>query len=337
MAIYQGYKSELLKSQRAYLPNDIIFEFDDNKPNRVRMKTGKLHTFDIYRRLPYVSCICECHDYGKGFVINIGNNRDKEFVVNHNLNSNHIIVQVYDNETKILNETEIDYIDENNIKIIFNNIPKNDQYRVLVYSTRFYTDPGIGNEDDLNYIVEHGIGTNDIVASILNTESNKYEHTQIKNVDMSSDKIEISFKNKIKNNQYLISMESGNYSQTITLNDNTNYEKVFKINHNLDCEDIIVQAYNLTFKNKLYSNVKVKIIDNSNLEISFNKSELQEFQNNAKIRIVLLDVRDVQCCYDIESNKYSEIKHEQENGSWIIDGKEYYWNQDKNEWILKDN
>ena len=30
MAVYQGTKSELMKSQRVYLPNDIIFEFDDS-------------------------------------------------------------------------------------------------------------------------------------------------------------------------------------------------------------------------------------------------------------------------------------------------------------------
>lgn len=320
MAIYQGYRSELLKSQRVYLPNDIILEFDDNKPNKVRMKTGKLHKFDIYRRLPYVSGFCECHDYGKGFVINVGNDKDKEFIVEHNLDSDHIIYQIYDNETNMMNETDVSFIDKNSIKVKFNNIPKKDQYKVLVYSTRYYTDPYIGNEDDLNYEIDHGIGQSDILLSVLNTESNNYEHVQIKNVDSSDDKVEIIFKDKIKNNQYLVSMEAGNYSQTITLNKDSS-NKTFTINHNLDCDNIIVQVYNLTSRRKVYSEAQIKVIDNSNVEVSFREFEPEDFKDRCRMRIVLLDVRDVECCYQIEKNKIHTVKQVKSKIPVIVDWK----------------
>lgn len=318
MAIYQGLKSELMKSQRVYLPNDIIFEFDDNKPNRVRMKTGKLHTYEIYRRLPYVSAMCECHDYGKGFVTNVGNNKDQEFIVTHNLDSNHIIVQIYDNKTNVLNETEINYIDNNSIKVIFNNIPDNEQYKVLVYSTKYYTDPYIGNETDLNYEIEHGIGQSDIVTSVLNTDSNEYEFTQVRNIDMSDDKVEISFNENIKNNQYLIAMEAGNYSQTITLYENSE-NKTFTINHNLDCNDIIVQIYNLTSRRKVYSYAQVEIIDKSNIKITFLGFKPEDFKDKCRMRVVLLDVRDVKCCYNIEKNKIHTVQQTKNDIPVILD------------------
>lgn len=316
MAVYQGFKSDLLKSQRAYLPNDIIFEFDDNKTNKVRMKVGKMHQAEIYRRLPYVSCLCECHGYGQGFVTDIGNNRDREYTINHNLNSEHVIVQIYDNTTNLLSDTEINLIDSNNVKAIFNNVPRNNQYRVLVYSTPYYTDPGIGNEEDLNYEIEHNIGTSDLVLSLLNLNNKRYEYSQIKNVDSSDDKVEISFEEKIHNNQYLVSMEAGNYSQTVTLTSTS--EKTFRINHNLDCRNIIVQMYDLTFKRRVYSKATVKIIDNSNVEISFSEYNPEEFKDRCRIRIVLLDVRHVDCCYHIDANDIREVKESKKDDIPVI-------------------
>lgn len=325
MAIYQGFKSELLKSQRVYLPNDIILEFDDNKPNRVRMRTGKLHTYEIYKRLPYVTGFCECHDYGKGFVTNIGNNKDQEFIITHNLDSNHIIYQIYDNETNIMNETYVSYVNNNSIKVRFNNVPKTDQYRVLVYSTRYYTDPCVGNEDDLEYEIEHDIKQSDIVTSVLNTESNEYEFVQVRNIDMTDDKVEISFNDHIKNNQYLVAMEAGNYSQTVTLDINNFENRTFTINHNLDCENIIVQIYDLTFKRKIYSYAQIRIVDASNVEITFLGFKPEDFKTRCRMRIVLLDVRDVECCYQIEKNKIHKIEPRQSDIPVIVD-----WSPDTN-------
>lgn len=313
MAIYQGTKAELMKSKRAYLPNDIIFEFDDSKKNVVRMKTGKLHTFDKYSRLPYVTALCECHDFGKGFVTNIGDGENKEYVVEHDLDSNHILYQIYDNLTGLLIETHVESVDNNNIKVIFNSVADVEQYKVVIYSARYYTDPCIGNEEDLDYEIDHEIGVNDILTSVLNTESNEYEYTQVRNVDANDTTVSISFNQHIKNNQYLVSMDQGNYTQTVSISSTS--EKTFLINHNLDCEDILVQIYSLTEKKKIYSYAQIKLIDKDNVEITFLNFDKEYFKDRQRLRIVILDVRDIDGCCFVKEDPFYKIE-KQENRKW---------------------
>ena len=95
-------------------------------------------------------------------------------------------------------------------------------------------------------------------------------------------------------------MEAGNYSQTVTLTSTS--EKTFNINHNLDCRDLIVQLYDLTFKRRIYSKAQVRIVDNSNVEVSFKEYYPEDYKDRDRIRIVLLDVRHVDCCYHIDAN-----------------------------------
>lgn len=62
----------------------------------------------------------------------IGNNIDTEFIINHNLNTINLIIQVYDLQNNGLIFTDIEFIDNNNIKVSFSNyIPTNNNFLVV--------------------------------------------------------------------------------------------------------------------------------------------------------------------------------------------------------------
>jgi predicted AAA+ superfamily ATPase len=67
------------------------------------------------------------------FVTNVGDNVSTTINVNHNLNSEDVIVQVFRNSSpKDTVFCDIERVDNNNIQLIFANPPTTNEYRVII-------------------------------------------------------------------------------------------------------------------------------------------------------------------------------------------------------------
>lgn len=62
----------------------------------------------------------------------IGDGQKTEFLLNHNLGSRFVIVQIFESLTGDSVETEIKRVDNNNVEIYFNNPPDIDEYCVVI-------------------------------------------------------------------------------------------------------------------------------------------------------------------------------------------------------------
>lgn len=62
----------------------------------------------------------------------IGNGISNEFVIDHDLGTRFVIVQIFDNETGEEIEASVTRIDNNNVKLEFNNPPSVDEFCVVI-------------------------------------------------------------------------------------------------------------------------------------------------------------------------------------------------------------
>lgn len=62
----------------------------------------------------------------------VGDGQKTEFLLNHNLGSRFVIVQIFESLTGDSVETEVKRIDDNNVEIYFNNPPSSEEYCVVI-------------------------------------------------------------------------------------------------------------------------------------------------------------------------------------------------------------
>jgi len=62
----------------------------------------------------------------------VGDGETTEFLLNHNLGSRYVIVQIFESSTGDSVETEVKRVDDDNVEIYFNNPPNLDEYCVVI-------------------------------------------------------------------------------------------------------------------------------------------------------------------------------------------------------------
>ena len=188
-----------------------------------------------------------------------------QYNVNHNLNSYNTFEQIYDKETGQLVNINVDRIDQNNIKLTFNNE---------------YVNQNINKEYSLIIFGEVDIDSIEYPSTIYNT---KFETCIVKNkkdapIVLNYDQISDDFK---------IEYDTG-YETMIYDSDYDSRQTVYHIEHNMNNENIVLQIYD---DHNLKVDSYVQIVDKNNIILVVNKALILD--EKYKINILALPEENV--------------------------------------------
>jgi hypothetical protein len=143
------------------------------------------------------------------YVTNIGNNVDSEYVVQHNLDTQNVIVQIYDNVTNEQVYTTTINDSRNTTILRFNQpIPLNSlRVIVLTGSSTLRHVSVIGNGSSNEFTVFHNLNNKDVVVQVFNQENGELSYPNILNASESH--VVIKFEAPIPPNSHKVVVVNG--------------------------------------------------------------------------------------------------------------------------------
>jgi hypothetical protein len=143
---------------------------------------------------------------GTQYTAIIGDGIRKEYDILHNLNTENVIIQIYDNISNEAVFTEVKIISPSMSRIIFNESIGVNSFRAVIFtgiSASSYTSL-LGNGVDNVFVVSHNLNSQNIIIQVYDQETNELVYPSISNI--SPNQSLISFKHPIALNAYRVVM-----------------------------------------------------------------------------------------------------------------------------------
>jgi len=145
-------------------------------------------------------------NHGSQYTAIIGDGIRESYEVLHNLNTENIIVQVYDNVTNEVVFTEVVIVSPTICRIIFNEAINVNSFRVVIFSgisASTYMSL-LGNGVDNVFVISHNLNSQNIIIQVYDQVTNELVYTSISNI--SPNQSLVSFKHPIALNAYRVVM-----------------------------------------------------------------------------------------------------------------------------------
>ena len=143
------------------------------------------------------------------YVANIGDGINTEYTIRHNLNSQNVIVQIYDNTTneQVFTTTINDTVDTTILR--FNDTIPTNSLRVIILqgaSTQRFVSV-VGNGVNSEYTVFHNLNNKDVVVQVFNQENGELVYPNI--LTASDNHVVIKFEQTITPNSHKVVIVNG--------------------------------------------------------------------------------------------------------------------------------
>lgn len=157
-------------------------------------------TFKDRSNLPY-----EPEEY----ITNIGNGTDSSYTINHNLNDQNLVVQIWDNATNRQVFTTIKIETVNSITVSFNKVISTGAFKVVIYKDTDLDKYSINIGDGINsvYTITHNLNDNDLMVQVINNADRSLVSTQTETI--SSNQIKLTFSSPVSSNAYNVTVFRG--------------------------------------------------------------------------------------------------------------------------------
>lgn len=146
--------------------------------------------------------------YGEEFVINVGDGINKEFNLNHNLNDNTVLVQIFNNLNNENVYANVFVTSLSSITVKFNAVYPVDNFRVVIAKgksgAKFTTN--IGDGINVEYLVEHSFNSTNVLTQVYENSTGQIVYPSVTNVDSSH--VLIKFNNAVALNRYRVAIIS---------------------------------------------------------------------------------------------------------------------------------
>lgn len=143
---------------------------------------------------------------GAQYIAIIGDGVRSSYDVMHNLNTENVIVQVYDNITNEAVFTEVVIASPTISRIIFNEAIAVNSFRVVIFSgisASSYTSL-LGNGVDNVFVISHNLNSQNIIIQVYDQQTNELVYPSISNI--SPNQSLVTFKHPILLNSYRVVM-----------------------------------------------------------------------------------------------------------------------------------
>jgi len=184
----------------------------------------------------------------------IGNGIDTEYIVSHNLNTKDVIISLYDSNNEVVlaavkninnNQTLISLRSPiSNIKVVIINGNENtlgNTYTPIAHKRVF----NIGNDVDLEYVVDHNLNTTDIVVNLYDSDD-ELVIASVRNIN--SNQTLISFDAPIHDiKAVIVGIDGGDnkpLANKVVVNIGNGIDTEYVVTHDLNTKDLLFGLYN---------------------------------------------------------------------------------------------
>lgn len=184
----------------------------------------------------------------------IGNGVDKEYTIEHGLNDDNILAQVYSNITEQQIFVQVKTCCSDKLIITFDEPPAIDSVRVVVLNgaNKYVTvlDDGPGDE----HIINHNLNDENVIIQAYNDINDHQVFVTIKNSNANTSVVEFDNDYQIPVRVVILAgIAKLRYVSVIGSCD----KRDFVIKHNLKQQDVIVQVFDLSTKELVYPAIKI--------------------------------------------------------------------------------
>ena len=242
------------------------------------------------------------------------------YTLEHNFCTNNILVRVYDINTKEQVNPLIIRNDSNKLTLNFGNKYLNHSYKIILLGVleRFYkiavplnnltgySGSILINSSINSYIVNHDLNSYNTFEQIIDKSTGELVNCNYNRIDKN--RLEVTFSDsyvKSNNNKELsvliissLNLNGLSYPSTIYNTHFKSFDIEYKlpnitdylITHNMNNKNLLVQVYN---DHNMKVNTYIKIIDENKVQISLNKSLIE----NEKLKVNILSLPDISKAY----------------------------------------
>jgi hypothetical protein len=159
------------------------------------------------------------------YVTNIGNGTDKLFIINHNLNDENVVVQLWDNNSKQQVFSTIKIESANSVSVSFNVAISTNKIKVVIYkdneADKFSV--VIGDGSSKVYTIDHNLNDDDLMVQVVDNNTQQLISTTTK--FLTNNSVEISFLSTPALSGYTVNIFTGdNYNPLFRLTNSAGWD-----------------------------------------------------------------------------------------------------------------